>query len=57
MKNKILKWWNREWSNWTFEIENRVYNTGESTRPIECYEVYKRTSNDGLVEFKKVKKF
>jgi hypothetical protein len=40
MKDLIKKWWNREWSNW------ETYYTGHWKI------ILKRTSNDGLVEFK-----
>lgn len=48
MRDAIKKWWNREWSNWE-EIQTFTYHTGE----IHAVTL-KRTSNDGLVQIKKV---
>jgi len=42
MKDSIKKWWNREWSNW--EIDYIVH----------WKIIIKRTSNDGLIEFKTI---
>ncbi len=53
MKNLILKWWNREWSNWELYHEAQDYFT---TANKNYYVVLKRTSNDGLVQFKKIYK-
>jgi len=47
MKDKILKWWNRTWSNWSYY----TYAVDFGYR----YNIYSRISNDGIVEFKKVK--
>jgi len=47
MKDKILKWWNRKWNNWEF-VE--TIKNGKNCPDI--VKVYKRTSNDGLVEYK-----
>lgn len=52
MKNRILKWWNREWSDWkhySFEGKEIFGNT------VSRYEVLFKTSNDGLVKYKKIK--
>ena len=57
MRDLIKKWWNRTWTNWEFDSENKVFLTEVSKRPNAVYEVYKRTSNDGLVEYKKIRKF
>ena len=46
MKDSIKKWWNREWSCW--EID--------SISEWNYFIILKRTSNDGLIQFKKVKK-
>ena len=53
MKNLILKWWNREWSNWVLDHEGQKYYTLANK---EYYIVLKRTSNDGLVKYKKIYK-
>lgn len=50
MRDKIKKWWNREWSNWEKEPES--FNWGN----FKTYIVLKRTSNDGLIEFKLIHK-
>jgi hypothetical protein len=49
MKDSIKKWWNRKWSNWE-HIQDLTYSTGELSGVI-----LKRTSNDGLVQIKKVR--
>jgi len=53
MIDRILKWLNREWSNWELDSQGQKYY---SLPDKEYYIILKRTSNDGLVEFKKVKK-
>lgn len=53
MKDLISKWWNREWSNWEIDSEGQNYYTLANK---EYYIVLKRTSNDGLVQFKKIYK-
>ena len=54
MKNKILKWWNREWSNWKeYEYIYSILRFGYKDKLTHIK--LKRTSNDGLVEFKTVK--
>lgn len=55
MKDLILKWWNREWSNWEHCEERRIYLTQNCDRPHTIYDIYKRVSNDGLVQYKKIK--
>lgn len=47
----IKCWWNREWSDWTFLTTENIYNS-KHQRTGSLY-VYRRVSNDGLVEFKK----
>lgn len=56
MKNLILRWWFRKWSNWEFNTDHEVYDDEYSKRPIRIYEIYKSTSNDGLVRFKRIRK-
>lgn len=46
MIDSIKKWWNRKWSNWELDSEGIWIN----------YIVLRRTSNDGLIEFKKIYK-
>ena len=57
MLDTIKKWWNRKWSNWEFDSETKVFETELHKRPNAVYEVHKRISNDGIVEFKKIKKY
>lgn len=45
--DKFLKWYNRTWSNWEFSHEATFF--------IYKYIVYKRVSNDGIVQYRKVK--
>jgi hypothetical protein len=45
MRDTIKKWWNRTWSNWEIVYEN--YSN--------FYIVLKKTSNDGLIKYKKIK--
>jgi hypothetical protein len=55
MLDTILKWWNRKWSNWELDtIDCKVFADNKSKRPHTIYDRYKRTSNDGLVEYKKI---
>jgi hypothetical protein len=49
MKDSIKKWWNRKWDNWE-HIQDLTYSTGELSGII-----LKRRSNDGLVQFKKIR--
>ena len=53
MIDRLVKWLNRKWSNWEQDSVGQVYYTIE---PKKHYIILKRTSNDGLVEFKKVYK-
>ena len=46
--DKIKKWYNRAWSEWVFDYD--------VTWTIPEAIVLKRTSNDGLVEYKRVYK-
>jgi hypothetical protein len=56
MKNKFLKWWNREWNNWEeFNGNYKVYDTPDGLVETLYSIQLKRTSNDGLIEFKTVK--
>ncbi len=53
MKDLILKWWNRKWSNWKYEDTLTYYD--RCNRPLYNEVVYIQTSNDGLVRYKKIK--
>lgn len=54
MKDKISKWWNRKWGIWE-EYEN-IYSMLDYGYKDELIAVkLKRTSNDGLIEFKIIK--
>ena len=47
MIDDIKKWWNRKWSNWEFDSKSEW----------NYYIILKRTSNDGLIQFKKIGTF
>ncbi len=53
MKDRIKKWWNREWSSWEVDSEGQNYFT---LAKKEYYIILRRVSNDGLVQYKKVYK-
>ena len=53
MKDRILKWWNRKWSDWEFSHKESMY-TEDGFRLYDIW-LYKSKSNDGLVKIKKVK--
>ena len=57
MRDYISKWWNRKWSNWELNERVNVFNKKETQRPSASYEIYRRESNDGRVEYRTVKKF
>lgn len=57
MRDAIKKWWNREWSAWALENRVNVYNNDTSGKPSASYEVHRRESNDGRVEYRTIKKF
>jgi hypothetical protein len=48
MFDNLKKWYYRTWSNWEFEYET-IWSYHESI-------ILKRTSNDGLIEYKKIRK-
>lgn len=50
MRDLLLKWWNRTWSNWEQDREYFSWDT------YSTYIVLKRVSNDGLIQFKVIKK-
>lgn len=55
MKDKILKWWNREWSDWSpYKIVN-TFSTENLNIPIYSHQILIKHSNDGLVKYKKIK--
>lgn len=56
MRDLILKWWYRKWSNWEFDEELKVFSDDYSDRPVANYHIYKCTSSDGLVKFKRIRK-
>ena len=49
MKDLIKKWWNRKWGTWEV-VQNLTYDNGE----IHAVTI-KRTSNDGLIQIKKIR--
>jgi hypothetical protein len=54
MKDKILKWWNRKWGVW--EKYENIYSISRFGYKEELiYIKLKRTSDDGLIEFKIIK--
>jgi hypothetical protein len=56
MTDKIKKWWNRKWSNWEIHRDDFKYDIN---RDIDWKKIttLKRTSNDGLIEYKTVKNY
>lgn len=56
MKDRILKWWNRTWSNWVEDGVIVVYMYEGDKIPAYRKQRLKRVSNDGLVEYKLIKK-
>jgi hypothetical protein len=50
MRDLISKWWNRKWGIW------EQIDEGFSWGCFRSYVVLKRTSNDGLIQFKKTYK-
>jgi hypothetical protein len=48
MIERLKKWYNRTWSDWVEEPQYRIR---------QDYVILRRTSNDGLVQFKRVDKF
>jgi purine nucleoside permease len=53
MIDKLKKWWNRKWGNWKLDSVGQKYYTQSDNKH---YIILKRTSNDGLVEFKRINK-
>jgi hypothetical protein len=48
MKDKILKWWNKNWSNWEFVYHLHTYNSESWKKaPKNKHLIFKRVSNDG----------
>ena len=56
MKDLILKWWNRKWGNWEFDQYVNTY-LETSKLPTARHKVLVRKSNDGLVQYKRLKIF
>lgn len=54
MKDIILKWWNRKWSNWEHFGFVSVYSQN-SELAYEREEILISHSNDGLTRYKKIK--
>lgn len=48
MKDLISKWWNRKWGTW--EQVQEYFSWSD----FNYYIVLKRTSDDGLIQFKKI---
>ena len=55
MKDTILRWWNRTWSNWSLYKIIDTYTNEVSRMPICKHQILVRKSNDGLIEYKKIK--
>ena len=56
MKDIFLKWWNRKWSCWEhIDYEYKMIDTPDGYKDKLKYVIFCRSSNDGLIEFKKVK--
>ena len=56
MKDLILKWWNKKWGNWEFDQYVNTY-LETSKLPTARHKVLVRKSNDGLVQYKRIKIF
>lgn len=54
MKDLILKWWNRKWSDWEFDQYVNTYYEGLKL-PTSRHKLLTRKSNDGLVQYKRIK--
>lgn len=54
MKDIILKWWNRKWSDWEHYTFVKSYDA-HSNRAYREDEVFISHSNDGLHRYKRVK--
>ena len=53
MKDRILKWWFRKWSNW--EYVKTVTSFIDSALVYQTrFEIYKKVSDDCLVKYKEV---
>ena len=51
----FVKWWNRKWSNWELDMKDcQVFQKEGDKIPIKSYDRYKRTSDDGIVEYKRI---
>ena len=56
MLDKINKWWNRKWSNWEIFKEDYKYDINRDT-DWKMITTLRRTSNDGLIEYKSVRNY
>lgn len=56
MLDIIKKWWNRKWSDWEFIRYIYSYDSVlPGARPYKATALFKSTSNDGLVRYKRKK--
>jgi hypothetical protein len=55
MLNKIYKWWTRKWSNWEhYQVIHINYSNMDGSYYKKTFQIMKRTSNDGLTEYKRI---
>lgn len=54
MKDRIMKWWNRTWSDWQYD--ETWINSTAAGRFTGKTDIYKSRSNDGLVRYKQIDK-
>ena len=53
MKERILKWWNRKWSNWEYSKTVTSFTDAAFVYQTK-FEIYKKVSDHGLVKYKEV---
>lgn len=56
MIETFIRWLIRKWSDWEYVEDVNVYQSEYGKRPVATYSIFKSTSNDGLVKYKRVKK-
>jgi hypothetical protein len=56
MRDKIIKWWNREWSNWEIYKEDYKQDINYETN-WKMITTLRRTSNDGLIQYKTIRNY
>ena len=56
MIETFIKWLFRSWSNWEYVEDVNIYESEYQKRPYATYSIFKSTSNDGLIKYKRIKK-